>query len=98
MSTISPRIAYYKLAPDGIKPLPALKRYIAERGSQINGCAYCLDLHSKDALAAGETPRRLLALAAWEETPFFSGRERAALAGNLHKEAGRDWVVEYWNA
>ena len=50
------------------------------RTSQINGCAYCLDMHSKDALAAGETPQRLVALAAWQETPFFTDRERAALA------------------
>jgi len=93
MSTIEPRIAYYKLAPDGFKHLQALERYLAEcglekslielvklRASQINGCAYCLDLHSKDALAAGETPQRLVALAAWQETPFFTDRERAALA------------------
>ncbi len=50
------------------------------RASQINGCAYCLDMHSKDARAAGETEQRLYALAAWRETPFFSVRERAALA------------------
>jgi AhpD family alkylhydroperoxidase len=93
MSNTEPRIAYYKLAPDGIKHLQALERYLADcglekslielvklRASQINGCAYCLDLHSKDALAGGETPQRLVALAAWQETPFFSDRERAALA------------------
>ena len=93
MSTIERRIAYYKLAPDGIRHLQALERYLADcglekslielvklRASQINGCAYCLDLHSKDALAAGETPQRLVALAAWQETPFFNDRERAALA------------------
>src|ERR1700747_3768065 len=92
MSTVEPRIAYYKLAPDGIKHLHALERYLADCGlekslieavklrtSQINGCAYCLDMHSKDALAAGETPQRLVALAAWQETPFFTDRERAAL-------------------
>src|SRR3569833_78900 len=50
------------------------------RASQINGCAYCLDMHSKDARAAGETEQRLYALNAWRETPFFSDRERAALA------------------
>jgi AhpD family alkylhydroperoxidase len=73
--------------------LQALERHLADcglekslielvklRASQINGCAYCLDLHSKDALAAGETPQRLVTLAAWQETPFFSDRERAALA------------------
>jgi AhpD family alkylhydroperoxidase len=49
------------------------------RASQINGCAYCIDMHSKDARAAGESEQRLYALSAWEETPFFSERERAAL-------------------
>ncbi len=50
------------------------------RASQINGCAYCLDMHSKDARANGESEQRLYALNAWRETPFFSARERAALA------------------
>ena len=50
------------------------------RASQINGCAYCLDMHTKDARAAGETEQRLYALSAWRETPFYSERERAALA------------------
>ena len=50
------------------------------RASQINGCAYCLDMHSKDARAEGETEQRLYTLDAWRETPFFSSRERAALA------------------
>ena len=50
------------------------------RASQINGCAYCIDMHTKDARAHGETEQRLYALAAWRETPFFSERERAALA------------------
>src|SRR3546814_14090681 len=50
------------------------------RVSQINGCAYCLDMHSKDARAAGETEQRLHVLAAWREAPFYSARERAALA------------------
>jgi AhpD family alkylhydroperoxidase len=49
------------------------------RASQINGCAYCLDMHSKDARAAGETEQRLYALNAWRETPFYTDRERAAL-------------------
>jgi len=59
------------------RPLLELVRM---RVSQINGCAYCLDMHSKDARAAGETEQRLYALTAWRETPFFSERERAALA------------------
>jgi AhpD family alkylhydroperoxidase len=49
------------------------------RASQINGCAYCLDMHSKDARAAGETEQRLYGLNAWRETPYYSERERAAL-------------------
>ena len=49
------------------------------RASQINGCAYCLDMHSKDARAAGETEQRLYGLDAWRETPYYSARERAAL-------------------
>ena len=49
------------------------------RASQINGCAYCLDMHSKDARAAGETEQRLYGLSAWREAPYYSARERAAL-------------------
>lgn len=49
------------------------------RASQINGCAYCIDMHTKDARAAGETEQRIYALSAWRETPFFTPRERAAL-------------------
>jgi len=59
---------------------PSLIHLVKMRASQINGCAYCLDMHSKDARAAGETEQRLYALNAWEETPFFTDRERAALA------------------
>ena len=59
---------------------PALIQLVKMRASQINGCAYCLDMHSKDARAEGETEQRLYALSAWEETPFFTDRERAALA------------------
>ncbi len=59
---------------------PALLELVKMRASQINGCAYCLDMHSKDARAAGESEQRLYALSAWRETPFFTERERAALA------------------
>ncbi len=71
----------------------ALEKYVAQSGlerplielvklraSQINGCAYCIDMHTKDARAAGESEQRLYALTAWRETPFYSERERAALA------------------
>jgi AhpD family alkylhydroperoxidase len=59
---------------------PRLRELIRIRASQLNGCAYCIDLHSKDARAAGESEQRLYALPAWRETPFFTARERAALA------------------
>jgi AhpD family alkylhydroperoxidase len=59
---------------------PSLLELVKMRASQINGCAYCLDMHSKDARAAGETEQRLYALNAWRETPFFTDREQAALA------------------
>ena len=78
--------------PDAIKPLLALGEYVRNcgleqnlielvlmRASQLNG-AYCLDMHSKDARAAGETEQRLYVLQAWREAPFYSARERAALA------------------
>jgi len=59
---------------------PALIELVLMRASQLNGCAYCLDMHSKDARAAGETEQRLYVLQAWREAPFYSDRERAALA------------------
>lgn len=87
------RLNYGKVAPDGIKGLLEIEKYVAKSGldlkifelvkmraSQINGCAYCLDMHSKDARASGETEQRLYLLNAWREAPFFSEKERAALA------------------
>jgi AhpD family alkylhydroperoxidase len=59
---------------------PRLRELVRIRASQLNGCAYCIDMHTKDARAIGETEQRLYALPAWSETPFFTGRERAALA------------------
>lgn len=59
---------------------PALLELVKVRASQINGCAWCLDMHTKDARARGETEQRLYAVAAWQEAPFFTERERAALA------------------
>ena len=58
----------------------SLLELVKIRASQINGCAYCIDMHTQDARAAGETEQRIYALSAWRETPFFSDRERAALA------------------
>jgi AhpD family alkylhydroperoxidase len=87
------RIDYRKYATEAQKSLFALEKYIAEcgldhklihlmkmRASQINGCAFCIDMHSKDARALGETEQRLYELDAWRETPFYTEQERAALA------------------
>ena len=59
---------------------PLLKELVKIRASQINGCAYCLNMHTRDALEAGERPERLYVLAGWREAPFYSPRERATLA------------------
>jgi AhpD family alkylhydroperoxidase len=88
------RLDYRKIAPpEAVAAMYGLENYIAKSGlerplvhlvkmraSQINGCAYCLDMHSKDARAEGESEQRLYTLEAWRETPFFTDRERAALA------------------
>ena len=90
---MGPRIRNYEaVAPEGYKAMLGLERYIQEcglehslielvkmRASQINGCAFCLNMHSRDALAHGESPGRLFQLDAWEESPVFTARERAAL-------------------
>lgn len=86
------RIEYQKNYPGLIKGMLEIEKQIHQssldksiyeliklRASQINGCAYCIDMHSKDARADGETEQRLYALNAWRETPFFTDRERAAL-------------------
>ena len=87
------RIDYKKVAPEAYKAMQGIEAYVRGSGlehpllelvktrvSQINGCAYCLDMHTKEARAAGETEQRLHLLAAWREAPFYSDRERAALA------------------
>ncbi len=87
------RLDFCKASPETIKAMIALEQRIGKsalekplielvrlRASQINGCAYCMDLHSADARKAGENERRLATLGAWRETPFFTARERAALA------------------
>jgi len=87
------RIDVQKIAPEALKPLLEAGVYLRHTGldlkllnlvfmraSQINGCAYCIDMHTKDARAEGETEQRLYGLDAWRETPFYSDRERAALA------------------
>jgi AhpD family alkylhydroperoxidase len=65
---------------DGVGFDPRLRELVRIHASQLNGCAYCIDLHTKDARAIGETEQRIYALRAWRETPYFSDRERAALA------------------
>jgi AhpD family alkylhydroperoxidase len=90
---MEPRLDYQKAFPEGYQGLlhleaiirrsglePSLYELIKIRASQLNGCAFCLDMHTKDARAKGETEQRIYALPAWREAPFYSERERAALA------------------
>ncbi len=87
------RLNYPKLSPEPARAMYGIGSYLAGcglekgllelvkiRASQINGCAFCIDMHTKDARAGGETEQRIYALNAWRETPFFTERERAALA------------------
>ncbi len=78
---------------------PALRELVKTRASQINGCAYCLDMHTKDARAHGETEQRLYALNAWRETPFYTARERAALEWTEHLTliAGKEVSDDLYN-
>src|SRR5229473_3175381 len=89
---MSERIDYSKLTPEGYRAMSGLERYVRGSGlepsllelvklraSQINGCAYCIDMHWKDARAAGETEQRLYGLDAWRESPYYTDRERTAL-------------------
>ncbi len=87
------RLDYSAVSPEGFKALLTLENHVRQSGidhtllelvktrvSQINGCAFCLDMHTKDARAAGETEQRLYGLSAWRESPYYTERERAALA------------------
>ncbi len=87
------RLDYVRAFPEGYRAMSQLERAVRESGlepsllelvktraSQMNGCAFCIDMHTKEARAKGETEQRLYALNAWRETPFFTERERAALA------------------
>ncbi|HEV7893084.1 MAG TPA: carboxymuconolactone decarboxylase family protein [Pyrinomonadaceae bacterium] len=87
------RLDYGKAAPGSVQAMYKLQKYADESGlehsllelvkmrvSQMNGCAFCIDMHTKDARAAGETEQRLYGLSAWREAPFYTDRERAALA------------------
>lgn len=88
-----PRLEYKKIAPGAFDAMRGLESYVRQSGlessllelvrtraSQINHCAYCLDMHTKDARVAGESEQRLYALSAWREAPFYTERERAALS------------------
>ena len=90
---MSTRVSPTKINPNAHAAVLAMQKYVDESGlepllpeliklraSQSNGCAYCLDLHTKDARAMVETEQRLYTVSAWRETPFFTERERAALA------------------
>lgn len=90
---MTPRIDFYTASPEALKAMIALETAVSKlpleknlielvklRASQINGCAFCIDMHTTDAIEGGETPRRLFAVTAWREAPFFTDRERAALA------------------
>ena len=87
------RLDYNVVAPEGVRAMRGLDQYVRKSGlesglielvklraSLINGCAYCVDLHARETRAKGETERRLFAVPVWRETPFFTPRERAALA------------------
>lgn len=89
---MEPRLIYATVEPEGYRAITALQRHINNcglehsllelvkiRASQLNGCAFCIDMHTKDARLGGETEQRIYALSAWRETPFFTDRERAAL-------------------
>lgn len=89
---MEPRIDVMKAAPGARAAMYGVEKYVRESGletpllelvrlraSQMNGCAYCIDMHTKDARAEGETEQRLYGLSAWRETPFYTDRERAAL-------------------
>ena len=90
---MEPRLNYSKIAPEGVEGLSKLESYVRKSGlehsllelvklraSQLNGCAYCIDMHTKDARTNGESEQRLYGVSAWHEAPFYSERERTALA------------------
>ena len=105
---MQPRIDYSTTASGVLKAMLDLERAVRQSGietkllqlvrlraSQINGCAYCIDMHTKDARAEGETEQRLYGLTAWRETPFYSDRERAALEWTeAVTEIGKDHVPD----
>ncbi len=109
---MEPRIHYREVARGAIEAMLGLEKYLHQCGleerlihliklrtSQINGCAYCIDMHWKDLRSIGEQEQRLYGLAAWEESPYYSERERAALAWaeavtNIQDGHAKDGVYE----
>ena len=90
---LQPRLVYQKASPEAMQAMlqlervvrtsgldPALLHLVKIRASQMNGCAYCIDMHTKDARAGGESEQRIYGLSAWQEAPYYTDRERAALA------------------
>ncbi len=102
------RIEYDRVAPGALQAMRGLERYVRTcglepellelvklRASYLNGCAFCVDMHSKDARAGGESEQRIYAVPVWRETPFFTERERAALAWTeAVTELGRSGVPD----
>lgn len=102
------RIDYAKLAPGGFRAIMGVESWVRQSGldhtlihlaklraSYLNGCAYCVDMHSKDARVAGETEQRIYSVPVWRETPFYSARERAALLWTeAVTELGREGVSD----
>jgi len=108
MTTSNERLRFAKVAPDAYRAMLALEEYVRASGletslldlvrlrsSYMNGCSFCVDMHTKDARAAGETEQRLYTVAVWRDAPFFSARERAALAyTEAVTELGREGVPD----
>lgn len=102
------RLEYSRVAPEAHRAVMGLEHYVRDcglehsllelvkiRASQINGCGYCLDMHTKDARAAGEKEQRIYVLSTWREAPFYTPRERAALEWTeVVTEMGRHGVTE----
>jgi len=109
---MSARIVYPDVAPDPYKAMLGIEKYLHScsiepglmhlvklRASQMNGCAFCIDMHAKDLLALGETMQRIYGLDAWEEAPYYTEREHAALAWTesltmIHKTHADDATYE----
>lgn len=116
---MSVRINYREFGAEGLKGFREVEVYLRKTGmdeklreliklrvSQINGCAYCLDMHSKDAMKMGETVQRIIGLDAWREAPYYTEKERAALAwteavtlisGNDVSDELYEYVQEYFD-